>query len=75
MYNLARFPEVQEKVYQEIESILGKDNDVTPSHLAKLRYLKACLKESMRYNKRDFTYTTGAHQWAPVTQPYLIQSK
>ena len=52
LYNLARFPEVQEKLYQEIESVLGKDDDVTPQHLAKLRYLKACLKESMRLNYR-----------------------
>ena len=48
LYNLARFPEVQEKLYQEIESVFGKDDDVTPQHIAKLRYLKACLKESMR---------------------------
>ncbi|XP_073228382.1 1,25-dihydroxyvitamin D(3) 24-hydroxylase, mitochondrial-like [Porites lutea] len=50
LYNLARFPEVQENLYQEIQSVLGKDDDVLPSHLAKLRYLKACLKESMRLN-------------------------
>ncbi|CAH3047031.1 unnamed protein product, partial [Porites lobata] len=50
LYNLARFPDVQEKLYQEIDSVLGKDDDVLPSHLAKLRYLKACLKESMRLN-------------------------
>lgn len=48
LYNLARFPTVQEKVYQEINSVLGNDGDVTPQHLAKLHYLKACLKESMR---------------------------
>ena len=48
LYNLARFPAVQEKVYQEIRSVLGNDGDVTPQRLAKLRYLKACLKESMR---------------------------
>ena len=48
LYNLARFPTVQEKVYQEIKSVLGNDRDVTSQHLAKLRYLKACLKESMR---------------------------
>ena len=48
LYNLARFPRVQEKLYQEIESVVRKDEDVTTQHLAKLPYLKACLKESMR---------------------------
>lgn len=48
LYNLARFPEVQEKLYQDLESVLGNDEEVTPEHLTKLPYLKACLKESMR---------------------------
>ena len=48
LYNLARFPHVQEKLYQEIESVVGKHDDITPKHLAKLHYLKSCLKESMR---------------------------
>ena len=48
LYNMARFPSVQEKLYQEIESVVGKDEDITTRHLAKLPYLKACLKESWR---------------------------
>lgn len=48
LYNLARFPEVQEKLYQDLESVLDNDEEVTPQHLTKLPYLKACLKESMR---------------------------
>ena len=48
LYNLARFPDVQEKLYQEVEGVMGKDGDVTAENLAKLPYLKACLKDSMR---------------------------
>ena len=48
LYNLARHPEVQENLYKEVTSVLGKDGDVTPGSLAKLSYLKACVKESAR---------------------------
>ena len=48
LYNLARFPHLQEKLYQEVKSVVGKHGDVTPRHLTKLPYLKAYLKESMR---------------------------
>ena len=48
LYNLARHPEVQENLYQEVTSVIGKDGDVLPGSLAKLSYLKACVKESAR---------------------------
>ena len=48
LYNLARYPRIQEKLYQEVKSVVGKDDDITIQHLAKIPYLKACLKESMR---------------------------
>lgn len=50
LYNLARHPEVQEKLHQEVISVLGEDGDVTPGSLAKMSYLKACVKESSRLN-------------------------
>ena len=51
LYNLARHPEVQEKLHQEVISVLGEDGDVTPGSLAKMSYLKACVKESSRQVK------------------------
>ena len=48
LYNLARHPGVQEKLYQEVTGVIGKDGDVSPGGLAKLSYLKACVKESAR---------------------------
>ena len=48
LYNLARFPDVQEKLFQEIDGVVGKNSTVTTQNISKLSYLKACLKESMR---------------------------
>ena len=48
LYNLARHPAVQEKLHQEIHGLLGKDGEVSAGSLAKLSYLKACVKESAR---------------------------
>lgn len=48
LYHLARNPEIQEILYQEISSILGEHGDATAGSLAKLSYLKACAKESAR---------------------------
>lgn len=50
LYNLGRNPHVQDKLYQEVLSVVGQDEDVTSQSLAKLSYLKACVKESMRLN-------------------------
>ncbi|KAL9965315.1 hypothetical protein ACROYT_G029100 [Oculina patagonica] len=48
LYDLARNPGVQEKVYEEVTSLVGPHGDFTPDSFAKLDYLKACVKESMR---------------------------
>jgi len=48
LYDLARYPAVQEKVYEEVTSLIGPHGDFTPDTLAKLDYLKACVKENMR---------------------------
>lgn len=50
LYNLGRNPHVQDKLYQEVLSVVGQDENVTSQSLAKLSYLKACVKESMRLN-------------------------
>ena len=49
LYFLAKKPEKQEKLRDEILSIVGsKDSRVTPKALNELRYLKACVKETLR---------------------------
>ncbi|KAI8761863.1 cytochrome P450 12e1, mitochondrial, partial [Biomphalaria glabrata] len=47
-YNLAKNPETQEKLRQEIFRKLNTRDHVTATDLANLSYLKACLKESFR---------------------------
>ncbi|PIK34440.1 putative cytochrome P450 10 [Apostichopus japonicus] len=46
IYNLAKNPECQEKVYEEISRVVLPDEPVTPEVLQMLPYLKACVKES-----------------------------
>jgi len=48
LYDLANNRRVQEKVYEEVTSLIGPHGDFTPESFAKLDYLKACLKETMR---------------------------
>ncbi|XP_059175606.1 cytochrome P450 27C1-like [Physella acuta] len=50
LYNLARNPEQQEKARTEIVELIGQDGPVTSAAMAKMQYVKACLKESMRLN-------------------------
>eukprot|EP00794_Sanderia_malayensis_P005402 gene5402-6078_t len=48
-YNFVVFPEVQEKVYQEILSVCGAgDETVTYDHVQKMPYLEACISETLR---------------------------
>ncbi|KAK6170143.1 hypothetical protein SNE40_018609 [Patella caerulea] len=45
---LARYPEVQETLYQEIIEHMGQHGDLTADNLPEMKYLAACLKESFR---------------------------
>ena len=50
-YFLAKNPEVQEKLYQEVVTHCGTisaPRDLTPSTLTRMRYLKAVMKETFR---------------------------
>ena len=50
LYELSRHPEVQEKVYQEMVSVLGPDGEVSKTNIQRLSFIKATLKESGRMN-------------------------
>ena len=78
MYNLATNSDKQDLLYKEIREVIGGPSDeVTEAHLNKMRYLKACLAESMRrhattvgYSRQldvniycTFIYGTNLNQW------------
>jgi cytochrome P450 len=51
LYNLARYPEAQEALRQEIEKVVGMDPEatrITEKHVNQMPYLRGCLQESMR---------------------------
>ncbi|XP_069161926.1 probable cytochrome P450 49a1 isoform X2 [Procambarus clarkii] len=49
LYLLAKHPEVQRRLQEEVDTVLGQHTGpLTYHHLARLSYLKAVIKESMR---------------------------
>lgn len=49
MYELAKNPDKQEKLQQELDRAFPDPNEpVTAGKLEELRYLRACIKEAMR---------------------------
>ena len=48
LYNLATHPSKQDMAAREVISVLGPDGNITSETLSELRYLKACVRESMR---------------------------
>ncbi|XP_055452258.1 1,25-dihydroxyvitamin D(3) 24-hydroxylase, mitochondrial isoform X2 [Psammomys obesus] len=48
LYNLARNPQVQQRLLLEIQSMLPKNQTPRAEDVRNMPYLKACLKESMR---------------------------
>ncbi|XP_064644431.1 cytochrome P450 10-like [Lineus longissimus] len=50
LYNMARHPEKQQRLYEELITVIPSDGTITEQTLAKMHYLKSCLKESFRLN-------------------------
>ncbi|XP_030524726.1 flavonoid 3'-monooxygenase CYP75B137-like [Rhodamnia argentea] len=48
MAEIMNKPSVLRKIQQELETVVGKDNVVEESHIPKLPYLQAAMKESLR---------------------------
>ncbi|KAG9479137.1 hypothetical protein GDO78_012680 [Eleutherodactylus coqui] len=48
IYNLSRHNDVQEKLLNEIQTVLSPGTIPSADHLQKMPYLKLCIKESMR---------------------------
>lgn len=50
IFNLSRNPGAQRKLLEEIREVVPPDQDPCGEHIKSMPYLKACLKESMRYS-------------------------
>lgn len=48
LYDLGTNPAIQEKLYQEINRVVGNSDEITAEHLNNLKYLKCVVKESLR---------------------------
>ncbi|XP_032073203.1 1,25-dihydroxyvitamin D(3) 24-hydroxylase, mitochondrial [Thamnophis elegans] len=48
LHNISCKPDVQAKLFEEIQNVVSPGEDPNCEHLKKMPYLKACLKESMR---------------------------
>ncbi|XP_061509656.1 cytochrome P450 4c3 isoform X1 [Anopheles gambiae] len=50
LYLLGAAPDIQERVIQEIDAVMGKDRDRRPTmaELNEMRYLECCIKEGLR---------------------------
>ena len=48
IHQLAKHPRVQEKAYDEVMSVLGREGVITEEALQKLSYVKAIEKETER---------------------------
>ncbi|XP_054287436.1 cytochrome P450 4g1-like [Macrosteles quadrilineatus] len=48
MLALAQYPDVQDRLYSEIISVVGLNDDITPEDLSRMPYLEQVIKETMR---------------------------
>ncbi|XP_015780624.1 PREDICTED: cytochrome P450 10-like [Acropora digitifera] len=71
LYHLGRLPHIQEKLHQEVDRVVGKEKHITPDKIAKLSYLKAFLKESMRVTP-IFTLSSRLLQKDVVLSGYRV---
>lgn len=47
-YSLASNPEVQERLREEVQRVVGGDQVVTPQHIQDMHYLRDTIKETLR---------------------------
>lgn len=57
LYCLAENPDVQERLYNETQQILGENGQINADNISKLSYVKAVLKETFR--KYPITWATS----------------
>lgn len=48
MAEMVLHPEMQRKVHDELDAVVGKDGELSESHISRLPYLQAVIKETLR---------------------------
>ncbi|NXY90906.1 CP24A protein, partial [Alcedo cyanopectus] len=71
LYNISRNPHVQQKLFQEIQSVLAANESPSAETLRNMSYLKACLKESMRLTP-SVPFTTRTIDTEMVLGDYVL---
>nr|KAF6358076.1 cytochrome P450 family 24 subfamily A member 1 [Pipistrellus kuhlii] len=71
LYNLSRNRRVQQKLLEEIQSVLPEDRVPRAEDVRNMPYLKACLKESMRLTP-SVPFTTRTLDKATVLGEYAL---
>ncbi|NXJ63071.1 CP24A protein, partial [Rostratula benghalensis] len=71
LYNISRNPHVQQKLFQEIQSVLAANESPSAENLKNMPYLKACLKESMRLTP-SVPFTTRTIDTEMVLGDYVL---
>ena len=57
LLDLAKNPEKQDLLYQEVRSVMGTNEPISETKLNQMRYLKACLHESQRVSPAVFGFS------------------
>ncbi|XP_071616004.1 1,25-dihydroxyvitamin D(3) 24-hydroxylase, mitochondrial isoform X2 [Heliangelus exortis] len=71
LYNISRNPRVQQKLFQEIQSVFTPNESPSAENLKNMPYLKACLKESMRLTP-SVPFTTRTIDKEIVLEDYVL---
>lgn len=48
LFNIASHPEVQDELREEVNGVVRREDEITPAILARLPFLRACIKETFR---------------------------
>lgn len=70
IFNLSRNPDAQRRLLEEIRTVVPLNQDPCGEHIKSMPYLKACLKESMRYSRTGTA--AGCSRLLPEL-PYQMQ--
>lgn len=60
MYILGKNPDIQEKLYQEVKSVIDNEGQFDSDGVQRMPYLRGLIKESQRYiSHLDYEITTA----------------